>query len=1058
MAWNVGDQIWGGYVYWVDPTDNTHIKVAKDVHIAGQNMREYTALNSSPSMYPHGYQNPGASKTDGFNNTTAHISEHIANWPGNWSGISCASKSVFKFIHLYNGGSMGNSSGQINWYLPAIDEAADIMDILGPYGTNPSFSETNGFGQVKQYMTSSNVTEAEHNMWPETPITTATTGGPNGTGGTELLNSDGSSALLTSSISGQQFNPKGVGSYWSITYNSASPYWVKTVKQKCPGFEYNFITAVEAYNVTPPCDCAPTSAVNCAINASAIGANDGTLALTMHLDPNCTYPITVECVHTSSGTQMSLVQINNYSSTPFQWAVSTLMGGEGYTFQGDDANGCNALNVDTTMCVQQPFNCSEIYPALDTPLTNDPTINGGNDGSVDVNFSWYDVGGNPLSSIADTCNLSVKLYFDPNGANTLINQSLITNTSVSNINISSLTAGDYHLYIEDCRGCNDELFFTLVDPKDPCFGTIYTNSTTIITQNSCGSNLNIGAIDITPTWGTGPYSIVQTSGPGGLNVNNITGTHSLTNLTDGSYSFLITDSVGCYTTDTASLICVPCSVDISGTINNPLCSGDLGSYDVLATSTTSGNITYTYELTGTMSLSPVSGQLSTYTFSNLLPGNYTVNVTEDNTGCQNQISFSIVAPSILVLTSIVSNVTMYGLSDGSITLSASGGSSPYSYLWNDGSTGNSLTGLTAGTYTVEVTDINGCLIEEEFIITEPECDLLVSGSVTGTTDSTTSDGSINIYPIIGGFPPYTYSWTGTGGYTATTADISDLATGYYTLEVCDSLGCCESVSFYVMPGDCISSSDTDKVVNYLNSILQRCGCESPNSVGGTTSTRPKTPTRGIRTQFNTYVTKTKIGNIDYTSSKSNNNSNPKLTSIPSKSKELAKIVDSPVFKESDVPLIEGLENSTKLADTGYVKGFTEKVKSLVNSGLGYIYDKLVFNNSKFASTLLNKRSTEIVKLEDRDIKQLEKELKDSSVDIVTALKEGRDASKLTQSGVYGDTLIDETTSDPDGYEQSSNQPSPPSDPPEDDVPPWDPGEDDPFGEGDGDDRGADDEP
>jgi|TARA_Y100000034_G_scaffold110937_1_gene143517 hypothetical protein len=699
--------------------------------------------------------------------------------------------------------------------------------------------------------------------------------------------------------------------------------------------------------------------------------------------------------------------------------------------------------------------------------------------------------------------------------------------------------------------------------NDPCTNITYTVSSVIVTQNNCNSGVNIGAIDITPTWGTSPYTILQTAGPGSLNVTNITGTHSLTNLADGSYSFLITDSDGCFTTDNIVLACTPCTLDVQGTVTNPLCVEDKGSYEILSTTTTAGSVTYTYELTGTMSISSGPGQLGTHTFYSLIPGNYVVYITEDNTGCTDQLSFSIVPPSIMVLSSIVSNVTMYGLSDGSISLSATGGSAPYTYLWNTGDTGPNLTGLTAGTYSVQVTDINGCIINDSFTITEPECNLLLGGSVTGSSQGTTAttttataildvnsttlanfdgrrilidipdgsggftyyeiwfdatgsttaptavsgytqievdissettvtgiasvldtqiglyiasteltttlasgsdvinitftntgtaalahastngttntelniiltqqagnDGSINLYDPIGGLPPYTYSWTGPNNYTATTQDISDLSTGYYTVEVCDSLGCCESVSFYVMPGDCITSCDADTVVNYLNSILLRCGCEINNNHGGRNGEgdHSELRTSGVRTQFNTYNTSIKIGNTNYSSTTVTNNSPKSSISIPRPSKPLQSIIKSPVFKEKDVSIIKPLENIIKIVDMGFVKEFTKSLKNIIDSGIGHIYTKLVKDNKKIHTELLNKPIDEVLKLKEEEIKNIQSDIDDIPTSISEALDKG-----LNPNILYKELLLEEELKKKEILENGTNGMGNIYDPPE----------------------------
>lgn len=154
-------------------------------------------------------------------------------------------------------------------------------------------------------------------------------------------------------------------------------------------------------------------------------------------------------------------------------------------------------------------------------------------------------------------------------------------------------------------------------------------------------------------------------------------------------------------------------------------------------------------------------------------------------------------PSCTLSASITgqSNVSCNGGSDGSLTATASNGTTNYSYSWSNGattnntpSTTNTITGLVAGTYTVTITDNNSCTATASSTISQPTIGLSVSTNVNNHVScSGGSDGSVSATPS-GGTPSYTYSWSNAG----TTATVSGLSAGTYTVTVTDANGCTQT--------------------------------------------------------------------------------------------------------------------------------------------------------------------------------------------------------------------------------------------------------------------------
>lgn len=131
-------------------------------------------------------------------------------------------------------------------------------------------------------------------------------------------------------------------------------------------------------------------------------------------------------------------------------------------------------------------------------------------------------------------------------------------------------------------------------------------------------------------------------------------------------------------------------------------------------------------------------------------------------------------------------ISCYGGS-GRIKANPTNGTAPYTYAWGNGSTMRVLSGIPAGTYTVQVTDSLGCVEHASVTLTEPD-ELTIVGTTRPSNDPTAPNGAIT--PIIsGGQNPFSFSWTGPNGFTASTRKINGLEPGVYTLTVTDANGC-----------------------------------------------------------------------------------------------------------------------------------------------------------------------------------------------------------------------------------------------------------------------------
>lgn len=267
-------------------------------------------------------------------------------------------------------------------------------------------------------------------------------------------------------------------------------------------------------------------------------------------------------------------------------------------------------------------------------------------------------------------------------------------------------------------------------------------------------------------------------------------------------SVKVVDACGRSTIESESVTIKACNVTASGIVTSPACFGGTGSIDVTVNGS-NGTINYSY--TGAASGSG-SSATSPFTVSNLAAGTYDFTVT-DASGCSASFSALITQPAQLYASTSVTNVLCYG-GTGSIDLTVTGGTAPYTYLWSPGgATTEDLANVAAGTYTVTVTDFKGCATSPAITtatVTQPAAALTVPGNVTNVSCFGGNNGAINI-TAAGGTPGYIYDWADIFG----TNDIEDrtaLAAGTYQVTVTDANGCATSQSFTVTHPAAISLS------------------------------------------------------------------------------------------------------------------------------------------------------------------------------------------------------------------------------------------------------------
>jgi gliding motility-associated-like protein len=327
------------------------------------------------------------------------------------------------------------------------------------------------------------------------------------------------------------------------------------------------------------------------------------------------------------------------------------------------------------------------------------------------------------------------------------------------------------------------------------------------TNISCFGFSN-GSTDVTIGGGVPGYSYVWSTG---------STNEDLSGLPAGSYTVTATDINGC--TISASITLSQPSALTQSIIafqypsgSNISCFGlSDGSIDVTIGGGSPG---YTYAWSTSSSNEDLNG---------LPAGSYTVTATDIN-GCTISASITLSQPSALTQSITAfqypsgSNISCFGLNDGSIDVTIGGGAPGYTYAWNTGSSNEDLNGLPAGTYTVTATDINNCTISGTITLIQPPA--LTQGISANTfiggwniSCFGLSDGSTDV-TISGGSPTYTYAWS-TG---STNEDLSGLPIGTYTVTATDINGCTISASItLIQPPVITSSASTFDVLCFGNS-------------------------------------------------------------------------------------------------------------------------------------------------------------------------------------------------------------------------------------------------
>lgn len=417
-----------------------------------------------------------------------------------------------------------------------------------------------------------------------------------------------------------------------------------------------------------------------------------------------------------------------------------------YTLDIIDNNGC-PRNFPGLFTITEPEDITAVLNSF-----KDVSCFGGNDGAAEVTID------------KGTAPYSLRWIGD------------LTGHISTGENPTDLVADTYDLEVTDANGCPkvfDNIVF--IDQPDDITATI------VITNVDCNGAFT-GEITVEPLGGTAPYTFAWT-GP-----NSYTSaSKDINTLEAGPYDLTITDAQGCNQEFNNNVVTENSAITAGFDITNLTCNGaGNGEIDV----TLNGGIPpYTY------SWSADNGYTNTtdLDLTGLDAGNYTLTVT-DALGCiQPFAARAVTEPDPLMASFNPTNVSCFGNDDGTINVTVSGGTPVYTFQW-DGPNGfnentKDVSALAPGTYSLDVSDANGCEVKytDEITITEP-ADITVLATATNVSCNGADDGTISTVTS-GGTPGYTYAWTGPNSYTSDLPNLGSLEPGAYNLTVTDANNC-----------------------------------------------------------------------------------------------------------------------------------------------------------------------------------------------------------------------------------------------------------------------------
>ena len=371
-----------------------------------------------------------------------------------------------------------------------------------------------------------------------------------------------------------------------------------------------------------------------------------------------------------------------------------------------------------------------------------------------------------------------RVYIHVNDANGPV--TYLWSNGATTQNITNITIGTYTVTITDSTGCQSSLSHTINEPTDIVLS---------LTPHHATCAQSNGWISSSVSGGTTPYTYLWSNGAS---------TSSITGLLPGNYTVTVTDAALCTKTASQNITTISGPVVTVDSVKNARCFGQANGAVYISVTGNNGPVTYLW-----------SNAAITQDIVNIAAGNYTVTVT-DSTGCVGNKTQIITQPLALALNDTITPARC-GNPNGSAGVNVTGGTSPYTYLWNTGQSTFLISGLNGGTYTVTVTDSKLCSANRTLVVNNTPSIVISIDTIIHLKCAGQNTGVIKVN-VTGGSGPLTYTWTPT---QIGTDSIFNLAAGTYKLVVRDSANCRDSINVTINSPTAINSS--------INSLPETCG-------------------------------------------------------------------------------------------------------------------------------------------------------------------------------------------------------------------------------------------
>jgi len=449
----------------------------------------------------------------------------------------------------------------------------------------------------------------------------------------------------------------------------------------------------------------------------------------------------------------------------YTWSDANYNSNESYSNQALNLHASNwtATVIDAKGCIMQTvFPVTQpAAPLLVDVLSSNVSCKFGNDGFIDLTVS----GGTPSYS-----------YSWSNGQGSQ--------------DATNLVAGNYSITVLDANGCAFSDDIEITEPTNALEARLEKKDVTCFGDDN-------GEAKIIHTGGNPQYSYSWTTGET---------TQRITLLDGGNYSGTLTDGNGCVITLPFTIVEASAPLSIAGVITHIDCKGN--DNGVINSIISGGTPPYLYEWVDSYAAHLYQ---NIPVISNLIPDTYTL-IASDANDCHVNKPFSVTEPDLpLSYEDTVGHVSCKFGNDGFINLTTFGGTAPYFYNWSNGATTEDISNLTTGTYSVVITDNNGCIVSLDYIVREPYSILkIIDFEQLNVKCNGWSDGFAKVV-VYGGTPDYSYLWS--NGVASDT--IQGVLAGTYQCVITDSKGCLKDTTITITePDNLLITSEIDSVSCY----------------------------------------------------------------------------------------------------------------------------------------------------------------------------------------------------------------------------------------------------